>query len=253
MATVTDFYRSYMCWGIEPNFEDTRQPGHVKWRNEVRILIDARCTITNDATGDREEFYLIAPCRTEWMYRDTELIQNPSGEYRVIFSEGRQLYVGKSIHESVLRHGPSSPTTGFNYVIFKITENDADLLADEAAIIEETANGIRPIIARTEIVNAERGLRATLEYPIRTMNFNREHNRFQVDTGPLIFPDLAVEAEFRIDTLKMAHAVFNTLDYVEFVCKQPTPVEVNGEKVTTIYHYSDYRNLNAVTTFFAAN
>lgn len=253
MTSVTDFYRSYMCWGIEPNLADDRKPGHVKIGNEVRILIDARCTITNDATGVSEEFYLIAPCRTEWMYRDTELIQNPSGEYRVIFGEGRQLYVGKSIHETVLRHGPSVPTSGFNYVIFKITENDAELLADEAAILDETANGIRPIIAKTEIVNAERGLRATLEYPIRTMNYNREHNRFQVDTGPLIFPDLAVEAEHRIDTLKMAHAVFNKLDYVEFVCKQPTPVEVDGQTVTTIYHYSDFRNVNAVTTFYAAN
>ncbi|MEZ4497165.1 MAG: hypothetical protein R2845_10390 [Thermomicrobiales bacterium] len=104
MATVTDFYRSYMCWGIRQSL-DTARRDTWKWRNEVRILIDARCTVTNDTTGGvSEEFYLIAPCRTEWMYRDTELIQNPSGEYRVIFSDDRQIYVGKSIHESVLRH-----------------------------------------------------------------------------------------------------------------------------------------------------
>jgi hypothetical protein len=253
MTTVTDFYRSYMCWGIEPNLEDTRLPGHMKWRNEVRIRIDARCTITNDATGTSEEFYLVAPCRTEWMYRDTGVIQNPSGEYRVIFSDDRQLYVGKSIHESVLRHGPSSPTSGFNYVKFKITENDAELLADEAAIVAESRDGIRPIIAKTEIINADRGLRATLEYPVHTMNYNDERTRFQVDTGPLIFPDLDVEAEHLIDTLSLAHAVYNKLDYVEFVLKRPTPVEIDGQTVTTIYHYSDFRNLNANTTFYAAN
>ena len=253
MTTVTDFYRSYMCWGIEPNLEDTRTPGHVKWRNEVRILIDARCTVTNDSTGVSEEFYLIAPCRTEWMYRDTELIQNPSGEYRVIFSDDRQIYVGKSIHESVLRHGASVSTSNFNYVTFKITENDAELLGDEAAILAETANGIRPIIAKTEVTHPESGLRAMLEYPIRTMNYNRDHNRFQVDTGPLIFPDLGMESEFMIDRMKMAHAVFNKLDYVEFVCKQPTPITVDGADVATIYHYSDFREVNAITTFYAAN
>jgi hypothetical protein len=253
MTTVTDFYRSYMCWGVEPNLEDKRLPGHMKWRNEVRIRIDARCTITNDATGTSEEFYLVAPCRTEWMYRDTGVIQNPSGEYRVIFSDDRQLYVGKSIHESVLRHGPSTSTSGYNYVKFKITENDAEPLADEAAIVAETRDGIRPIIAKTEIINADRGLRATLEYPVHTMNYNDERTRFQVDTGPLIFPDLDVEAEHLIDTLSLAHAVYNKLDYVEFVLKRPTPVEIDGQTVTTIYHYSDFRNLNANTTFYAAN
>jgi hypothetical protein len=187
------------------------------------------------------------------MYRDTGVIQNPSGEYRVIFSDDRQLYVGKSIHESVLRHGPSSPTSGFNYVKFKITENDAELLADEAAIVAESRDGIRPIIAKTEIINADRGLRATLEYPVHTMNYNDERTRFQVDTGPLIFPDLDVEAEHLIDTLSLAHAVYNKLDYVEFVLKRPTPVEIDGQTVTTIYHYSDFRNLNANTTFYAAN
>lgn len=252
MPTVTDFYRSYVSWGVEPNLADDRKPGHVKIGNEVRILIDARCTIANAATGVEETYVLAAPCRTEWMYRDTELIQNPSGEHRLIFGEGRQLFVGKGMHESLRPHGSSTSTDSKTFLTFMITESDAELLATEAAIVEESANGIRPIVARTEIVNTERGLRATLEYPIRTMNYNREHTRFQVDTGPLIFPDLAAEAEHPIDTLKLAHAVFNTFDYVEFVCKQPTPVEIDGQTVAAVYHYSDFRQASAKTTFFAA-
>ncbi len=252
MPTVTDFYRSYMSWGVQPNLEDTRLPEHMKWGNEVRILIDARCTIVNEAMDTREQYYLIAPCRTEWMYRDTELIQNPSGEYRLIFGEGRQLYVGKGIHESVRPHGPSTSTDNKNFVVFKITESDAESLGDEAAIVEESANGMRPIIAKTELVNADRGVRALLEYPVRTMNYNRERTRFQVDTGPLIFPDLDIETEHVIDSLKLAHAVYNTFDYIEFVCKRPTPVGLEGETVTSIYHYSDFRQLAATTTFFAA-
>ncbi|MEZ4497164.1 MAG: hypothetical protein R2845_10385 [Thermomicrobiales bacterium] len=51
----------------------------------------------------------------------------------------------------------------------------------------------------------------------------------------------------------MAHAVFNKLDYVRFVCKQPTPITVDGADVATIYHYSDFREVNAITTFYAAN
>ena len=51
----------------------------------------------------------------------------------------------------------------------------------------------------------------------------------------------------------MAHAVYNKLDYIEFVCKQQTPVVVDGVEVTNIYHYSDFREMNAPTTFYAAN
>ena len=248
--TVTDFYRSYMCWFVEPNLNDPRKPGHMPWQNWVRILIDARCTIHDERNGTSEEVYLIAPCRTEWMYRDTEVIQNPSGEYRVIFTQDRQLSVGKHIDESRERGG-SIPTSGFNTLEFKITTVDATPLADDAAVIE-ASQGLKPIIAKTEIVNADRGLRATLEYPVRTMNYNRPHNRFQVDTGPLVFPDFTLETEHLIDRCKLAHAVYNTFDYAEIVCKQPTPILSDGQEVASVFHYSDYHQLPATTTFFAA-
>ncbi|MEZ4624340.1 MAG: hypothetical protein R2843_05995 [Thermomicrobiales bacterium] len=48
-------------------------------------------------------------------------------------------------------------TSNFNYVTFQITENDAELLGDEAAILAETANGIRPIIAKTEVLTPSQG------------------------------------------------------------------------------------------------
>jgi hypothetical protein len=249
--TVTDFYRSYMCWAVEPNLNDTRKPGHMPWRNAVRILIDARCTIHDERNGTSEEVYLIAPCRTEWMYRETEVIQNPSGEYRVIFTQDRQLSVGKQIDEPAERGG-AVPTSGFTSLEFKITEVPARHLADDAAVIE-ASQGLKPIIAKTEISNAERGLRAVLEYPIRTMNFNLDHTRIQVDTGPLVFPDFNLETEHLIDMCKLAHTVYNTLDYAEFVCKQPTPLIKNGEEVARVFHYSDYHQLPVSTTFFEAD
>jgi hypothetical protein len=96
---MTDFGNSYMTWEAPHDFSDTRVPGHKPWGNSARILIDARCTITDDASGRSEELYLVAPCRTEWMYQEENLFQNPSGEYRVIFTQDRQLSVGKKIVE----------------------------------------------------------------------------------------------------------------------------------------------------------
>ena len=69
----------------------------------------------------------------------------------------------------------------------------------------------------------------------------------------MIFPDFDLETEYLIDSLKLAHAVYNKFDYVEFVCKQPTPLEVDGQTVASIFHYSDYHQMAATTTFYAAN
>jgi hypothetical protein len=248
---MTDFGNSYMTWEAPHNPNDHRKPGHMPWGNSARILIDARCTMTDESTGQSEEFYLIAPCRTEWMYRDEGLIQNPSGEYRVIFSQERQLAVGKAIIEQDERPA-SIPTSTFTSLVFTINQYPrATPLPTDDAVIAATEQHL-PINARTELWDTDRGFRAVLEYPVRTMNFHPERRRFQVDTGPLIFPDLASDAEHWIDRCALAHAIYNTFDRCEFVCKRPTPVVVDGQEVARVFHYSDYRALPAKHTLLAA-
>jgi hypothetical protein len=219
------------------------------WGNSARILIDARCTIFDDANGTSLETYLIAPCRTEWMYRETELIQIPSGEYRVIFSQDRQVAVGKHIEETAPRAGSIS-TSAFNSLEFAVRSVPAVALESDQAVVDATQRLV-PIVGTTEIVNAERGLRALLEFPIRTMNIHPERVRFQVDNGPLIFPDFTLEPEHLIDHCKLAHTVYNTFDYAEFICKQPTPLVKNGAEVATVFHYSDVHRLQVTNRLYA--
>lgn len=244
---ITDFSNSYMTWSAPADLNDTRKPGHMPWGNSARILIDARCTIIDEKNEKVEELFLVAPCRTEWMYRETEMIQNPSGEYRVIFSQDRQLYVGKKIAEETAR-GKSTSTSWFNTLVFDVDLVPAKVLETNEAVVEATIKRV-PIVAKTEIVNAEKGLRAMLEYPIRTMNFHEERQRFQVDTGPLIFPDLNLDDELLIDRCKLAHTVYNNFTYAEFICKQPTPIfNADGKEVASAYHYSDYHELQVTNT-----
>lgn len=249
MVEVTDFWRSYMSWDVEWDPNDKRVPGHMPWGNSVRILIDARCTI-EDGAGAKEEFYLIAPCRTEWMYRENDLIQIPSGEYRVIFSQERQLAVGKKIAETDPRPGSVSTAT-FPRLEFTITPAPARVLETNEAV-GEASRGIDPIVVKTEFADTASGLRATLEYPVRTMNYHPERVRFQVDTGPLIFPVLNAETEHLIDRCALAHTVYNTFDYGEFICKRSTPVLIDGAEVATAFHYSEVHRLDVRHTIFAA-
>jgi hypothetical protein len=247
---VTDFSNSYVTWDISADPDDRRKPGHMPWGNAVRILIDARCTIIDAESGNEVAFYLIAPCRTEWMYRETELLQDPSGEYRVIFSQDHQLFVGKSIAERGERAGPAS-TSVFNSLEFPVVTVPASPLPGYQDVIEATLQYV-PIVARTTIEESG-GLRAVLEYPVRTMNFHQERVRFQVDTGPLIFPDLEIDVDEPIERCKLAHTVYNTFNYAEFVCKRPTPLVVDHETVASTFHYSEYHRLEVKNELFAVS
>jgi hypothetical protein len=249
--TMADFGNSYMTWIVDPDLTDKRVPGHMPWGNSARILIDALCTVTKD--GTREEFYLIAPCRTEWMYRDEGIIQNPSGEYRVIFSQDRSLSVGKSMTES----GTASRSTTnerMKSLIFTIAEfpHASTLPTDDAVIAATEAN--LPISARTVLTDEANGFTVELEYPIRTMNINPEKHRFQVNTGPIVAPvleHLEVE-EHWIDALALAHTVYNRFDRAEFVYKRNTPLIRDGKEVAIIRHYSEYHAYPVQHSLFVA-
>jgi hypothetical protein len=251
MMETTDFANSYMTWSAPHNFADTRKPGHMPWGNAARILIDARCTLLDGAGDLADELYLIAPCRTEWMYQVTGMLQNPSGEYRQIFSEPHALQktVGKSITETgPIAHGAAFSTDVFDWIRFDIATKPSTMLATDRDVVDATMRNL-PIVAKTTF--SANGYTAILEYPIRTMNFHEERGRFQVDTGPLIFPDLNSAAERLIDRCSLAHTVYNTFDYAEFVCKQPTPLIVDGAEAASIYHYSLFKNLAVTTELFA--
>lgn len=247
-VVMTDFGRSFVTWSIPYDPDDRRKPGHMPWGNSARILIDARCTIFDETDGRTEELYLIAPCRTEWMYRESGIIQEPNSEYRVIFSRDRQLFVGKSITEETER-SPSTTTERFTSMEFSVPSIAATPLETDRAVVAATKRLV-PIVGKTELVDEQSGLRATLEYPVKTMNFHEERQRFQVDTGPLIFPDLGSSEPWLIDRCRLAHTVYNTFDYAEFICKQPTSIERNGEAVASVFHYADVRRMAVRTTLF---
>ena len=124
-------------------------------------------------------------------------------------------------------------------------------LESDAETIEATMSYV-PIIARTELWSDDGKLRATTEYPIRTMNLALEQGRMQVDTGPLIFPDLATPVEHEIERLHWSFVCYNTDSVAEFVLRGPTPIESDGEAIATYIDYSEVRRVPMKNTFYAA-
>ena len=77
-----------------------------------------------------------------------------------------------------------------------------------------------------------------IECPTKTMNVSLEKKMYQVDTGPVAYPDLSKRYDREIEGLSLAFMAFNAPTFADFVVEQPTPVVVEGEEKCKIYHYS---------------
>ncbi|HEV8635550.1 MAG TPA: hypothetical protein VG370_15095 [Chloroflexota bacterium] len=230
---VIDFANSYMTF-----FGKNRG-------NIARIQLDAACALTDETSGASEVFYLIAPCRAERMYLETQLFQMPNYEFCGIFSNRDCL---------LIRTHWASERDNREYGLNRGRFDDVHLdvrtfpsgrpLGDVAAIVAATLDN-RPLVARTELRDPGRGLRAVLEYPVKTMNVLREPPRFQVDTGPLILPDFTSTAEHLIERLGMAYAVYNGFDRAEFIRREPTTPPAVDRPFTRTTDYSLIEILSA--------
>lgn len=205
--------------------------------NIARIQLDAACTLTDETSGVSEVFYLIAPCRSERMYLETPLFQMPNYEFCGIFSHHDCVLIRThwASENDNREHGLNRGRFDDVHLDVRTFPTDRSL-GDVAAIVAATLDN-RPLVARTELRDQERGLRAMLEYPVKTMNVLREPARFQVDTGPLILPDFTSTAEQQIERLELAYVVYNDFDRAEFIRRKPVaiPSVESGLARTTDY------------------
>jgi hypothetical protein len=231
-----DYGASFLRWARPPR-EDSRTPGHRPWGNEVRILLDARVRVTDERADTTQDFYLIAPCRTEWTFQDEPMFQREANEYRVAWSLSRRLSVARRRTDPTKPRASAAHGDQLSMVDVSLTPLRASrVLTDDLAVVEAGADSA-PMVGQTELVDEQRERRAVLEYPIKTLNFLRARQRFQVDTGPLLFVDLASDLPEPIDWLRLAHIAFNRFQRAEFAKLGAAPVERDGRVVCEVEDY----------------
>lgn len=249
---ICDFSRSFMTWDAPPNPNDHRKPGHMPWGNSARIQLDARCEFSNSRLGEKEEYFLITPCRTEWMYRSDTLFQSPNYEYCGVWSKNEFIGLGGAQHR---KQGSGVPQyIKDNFTDFRLTVKafpSAQVLKNDDEIIDATLNDLI-LVGRTEIWDDAQAISVVVEYPIKTMNIHPERKRFQVDTGPLLFPDLSPTVERQIECFSIAFVCYNTFDLAEFILRVPIPIDDENSEIRSTLEYSDIRRMAVKNTIFSA-
>jgi len=222
--------------------------------NAVRFWIESRTTLVDDSSGERVDFYQCASCKSEHTFAEKDLFQADNYDFLPIFG-------GEEAADLLIFRRPARLSERYREVtrsedvwgkpILKLREGRPVQVLDTWEAIRDATAAAVPIVTQTEIANAETGLRAIIECPVKTMNVSLDRRMYQVDTGPVAFPDLSRRFDPWIDCLHLAFVAFNAPHFADFVIEQPTPV-VEGEKeVCQIYHYSSPISLPAKNTVLA--
>ena len=246
-----DYSMSFLSWDSVPNPNDTRNPGPLPWGDTVRIVLDARIRLVDESSDTFEDIYLIAPCRHEWMWRDDVLIQPHSGEYRSAWTTKRILSTSRRRTDPSVQRLSTTHERKPRVEFFLTPLARPRTLTTDSEVVAASQT-TKPLVAQTEIRDAKRQRHAILEYPIKTMNYLVDRQRFQVDTGPLLWPDLTSDAPEPMDWLRMAHVVYNRFEWAEFARMAPTPVERDGKAVCYVDDYSDLLRQDVRHTLYVA-
>ena len=116
----------------------------------------------------------------------------------------------------------ATPAAGGTDRVYRLVEGPARELTTQEEILEATY-AHEPLVSQTEIAGPGTGLRAVIEAPVKTMNTRRGPGIYQVDTGPVVLPDLSRRPERSADALRLAFVAFNVPGFADFVVEVPTP------------------------------
>ena len=218
--------------------------------NRVRFWVESRTRIIDEEGGTVEDYYQCGSCKSEHTFAEKDLFVADNYDFLPIFGPS---------HGVVFRRH-ARVTTGYRQILpadqwwsgldYYVTRasNTHELASNEE--IRAATHRMLPIVAQTEIADEGTGLRAIIECPVKTMNIIDETNVYQVDTGPVAFPDLSKRAERTVELISPAYVAFNTPHFADFVIEAPTNIAPEGAEPCEMYHYSKIVSLPAANRLF---
>lgn len=246
--TATDFGHSYIRWTLDTLIKPPKTVSRPlpMTLNRVRMPIEAMAVLIHQITGEQVRYVLGAECRTEqvWVKRDIWHVPNAS---MCLIAGDKHCLIEKHWARADFEATLFPPTLGAQPERQLIDPHEAfaGFAVDMAQVRAIELNGTDAImgalagrgtvIARTEY--AAGGYAITLEYPVKTSNYSEREHYYQVDTGPILFPEVAgIESKDTppIMACRLANVAHNDPKWAEFLVCVPTPVADNLK----VHHYS---------------
>ena len=218
--------------------------------NSPRFVVESRCRITDEAAGKTVEYLQCALCKSEHTFAERDLFQKDNYDFLPVFSEQEGVIFRRKVRITDPYRDVRPIDQWWGGTDLRLRTFPGRMLKSPDEIFAAMQDG-KLILGQTEIRDEETGRVTVIEYPVKTINFQRDTKQWQVDTGPVILPDLTVPPDQWSHTFKLAHIAFRTHDWADFICDQPTPVspaqggadenkDDTDQECCLTYHYSGH-------------
>jgi len=218
--------------------------GKAPW-NSVRFWVESRTRLIDERSGEWADYLQCGSCKSEDTFAERDLFYEDNYDFLPVFGPEHGVIFRRHAavtddYRSCLR----AEQMWEGQVCHLVERPDARLL-DSNAAVREAAGRWEPIVARTEIWHEETGLRAIIEFPVKTLNVCHERDLYQVDSGPVVLPDLTRRHEPPTEGFSLAFVAFNRPDFADFVIEAPVPIGPDGRGSCMVFHYSRRLSLPA--------
>ena len=200
--------------------------------NQPVFWLESRCRISDPATGEVRDYYQCASCKSENTFAPRDLFHEDNYDFLPVFSEQEAVIFRRRLPagESYVQVVPGSPWGKMTPMVrtakMRVLRTPDEIVsAIEAAV---------PIISQTELRDEETGRTAIIECPVKTMNMDSTRRIYQVDTGPVLLPDLTAPPDEWSAKLRLAFIAFNAPGWADFIVDEPTAVA--GD--VRVHHFS---------------
>ena len=242
----TDFARSCVRFRIDT----TKKPPKTVSKklpmtlNNVRMTLDARVVITHKPSGRVNDYVLSSSCKSEQVWVNRDVWHQPNADMCMLAGRGEFLVFkrwdksdkGVMLFPATLGVQPErqlgSSDETFDRFSIDLSTRPGRVLENIASILE-TLFANTPVMSQTEYEQGE--FRVLLEYPVKTVNFSERERYYQVDTGPVLLPDLAAKTDSLLERCRLAFVAHNVPEWAEFIVCVPTPLS----ETIKVHHYSE--------------
>ena len=219
--------------------------------NSPRFWVESRCRVIDEKAGKTTEFLQCGLCKAERTFATSNLFVADNYDFLPVFSEEHGVIFRRRVHLGGKYREVRPVSEWWGGIESRLRMVRGRVLRSPDEIFAAMQQG-KLIVGQTEIRDGKTGRVAVIEYPVKTINFERNRKDWQVDTGPVLLPDLSVPPDQWSHTVKLSHIAFRSPGWADFLVDQPTPVpaadetdkvgdndDENGDKSRYLtYHYS---------------
>jgi hypothetical protein len=210
---MVDFNRSSFTWSGE------------RRETEARFALDAVCVMRDRSTAAAAVYALGSAVVAARVYATERMVMEPHYFFQVAVSNKNHVMLRTFLRHRDKADSVSSNSGKFRDLDLHIVRGPATRVADYG-VLESVFDAHAVMSARLHL-NRDDRTSLELEFPVRHINLRRSDRKFQVETGPVLFPaeipDDWAERD-SIPVFRTAYVHFNRLDSAEITVCEPKRV-----------------------------